>query len=114
MKWALVDGQRQEANPDRLAICPACKSPVFARCGDIRIPHWAHRGKRDCDKWWENETEWPRNWKDRFPANRQEIVHLAENGEWHIADVKTDQGWILEFQHSSIYPEERKAREAFY
>ena len=37
-----------------------------------------------------------------------------ENGEKHIADVKTDQGWVLEFQHSHLDPDERRARDAFY
>ena len=114
MKWALVDGQRYEAQYSLSGICPACKSPMVARCGDARVHHWAHRGIRDCDTWWENETEWHRNWKDKFPANWQEVAHPAENGEKHIADVKTDQGWVLEFQHSKINPDERKARGAFY
>lgn len=114
MKWALVNGQRLEAQSDLSGICPACKSPMVAKCGDVRVHHWAHRGRRECDKWWESETEWHRNWKDKFPSNWQEVVHPAENGEWHIADVKTDQGWVLEFQHSKIHSDERKAREAFY
>lgn len=114
MKYALVDGQRQEAQPDCLGICPACNSSMVARCGDVRVHHWAHSGRRECDDWYEGETEWHRNWKDQFPANWQEVVHPAENGERHIADVKTDQGWVLEFQHSKIHSDERKAREAFY
>jgi competence protein CoiA len=114
MKYAVVEGQRQEAQPGRTGICPACKSPVVAKCGNVRVGHWAHRGKRDCDTWSENETEWHRNWKDQFPVDWQEVFHPAENGEWHRADVKTDQGWVLEFQHSRIHPEERKARELFY
>jgi len=28
--------------------------------------------------------------------------------------VKTDRGWVIEFQHSSMKPEERRSREAFY
>ena len=76
--------------------------------------HWAHLRKRNCDTWWENETEWHRNWKNRFPSDWQEIICKAENGEKHIADVKTAQGWVLEFQHSYLNPEERKARDDFY
>jgi len=41
-------------------------------------------------------------------------VQIADDGEKHIADVKTDQGWVIEFQHSCIKPEERRSREAFY
>jgi competence protein CoiA len=114
MKYAFIDGQRQEAQPGRSGVCPACDNPMVAKCGDVRIHHWAHRGGRGCDSWWENETEWHRNWKNQFPINWQEVVHPAENGEKHIADVKTDQEWVLEFQHSKIHPDEHKAREAFY
>src|SRR5690606_18131428 len=32
----------------------------------------------------------------------------------HIADVKTNDGIIIEFQHSPIKPEERKSRNDFY
>ena len=31
-----------------------------------------------------------------------------------MADVKTDRGWVIEFQHSHIKPEERSSRDAFY
>jgi hypothetical protein len=114
MKFALVDGQRQEAQPKLSAICPGCDQPMIAKCGEVRMPHWAHRSAVLCDPWWENETEWHRNWKDQFPEDWQECVYRAEDGEKHIADVRTDQGWVIEFQHSSIKPDERRSRDAFY
>ena len=87
---------------------------MVAKCGEVRLRHWAHKGRLLCDPWWENETEWHRAWKDEFPADWQEFVHLAGDGERHIADVKTGDGWVIEFQHSHIKPEERRSREAFY
>lgn len=114
MKYALVNGERHEAQPDLSGKCPCCESPVIAKCGEIKIRHWAHKGKLMCDPWWENETEWHRDWKGQFPKEWQEIIHFAENGEKHIADVKTDQDYVIEFQHSSIKPEERQSREGFY
>jgi hypothetical protein len=87
---------------------------MVAKCGEVRVWHWAHKGRLLCDPWWENETEWHRAWKERFPADWQEIIHTAENGERHIADVKTDAGWVIEFQYSYIEPGERRSREAFY
>lgn len=114
MKYALVDGQRQEASPGLAGECPGCGSPMMAKCGEARAWHWAHRGRRHCDVWWENETQWHRDWKGQFPDEWQEIVHHAEDGERHIADVKTDRHWVIEFQHSYIKPPERRAREAFY
>ena len=114
MKFALVNGQRQEAQPNLSGECPGCGRPTVAKCGEVRVRHWAHKGHRLCDPWWENETEWHRTWKDQFPADWQEIVHPAADGERHIADVKTGDGWVIEFQHSYIKPEERRSREAFY
>lgn len=67
-----------------------------------------------CDPWWENETEWHRNWKNHFPIEWQERIHTAEGGEKHIADVKTIKDWVIEFQHSYLNPEERQARNDFY
>ena len=54
-------------------------------------------------------------WKNYFPESWQEIIKYDEKtGEKHIADVCTDKGFTLEFQHSTIKPEKRKSREAFY
>jgi competence protein CoiA len=114
MKLALVDGQRQEAQPDLSGKCPICEQNLVAKCGKERIWHWAHKGSRRCDPWWENETEWHRKWKAEFPEAWQEIVHHADDGTKHIADIRTEHGWVIEFQHSSIRPEERRSRDAFY
>jgi len=114
MKYAIVDGQRREAQPGLSGECPVCRAATIAKCGEIKIWHWAHKGKRNCDHWWENETPWHRDWKNHFPDECQEVVQIADDGEKHIADVKTDQDWVIEFQHSYIKPEERRSREAFY
>ena len=114
MKYAIVNGERSEARRVLVGECPACASEMIAKCGDIYAHHWAHKGRRNCDSWWENETEWHRAWKNLFPTDWQEIVHRADDGEKHIADVQTEDGWTLEFQHSLIKPEERFSREEFY
>jgi hypothetical protein len=114
MRFALVYGERREAELHLLGECVGCGSAMIAKCGEVRVHHWAHRGRRRCDPWWETETEWHRGWKGRFPDDWQEIVHHAEDGERHIADVKTGHDWVLEFQHSPINQEERRSREAFY
>jgi competence CoiA-like predicted nuclease len=114
MKFSLVNGQRQEAQPSLSGKCPACDQAMVARCGEVNVWHWAHKGRCTGDSWWENETEWHRAWKGKFPESWQEIVHRADGGEKHIADVKTDHGWVIEFQHSYLKPEERRSRDAFY
>lgn len=114
MKYAFMEGQRHEAQTGMSGICPVCGNPMVARCGEVRVHHWAHKVGKACDHWWENETAWHRSWKNEFPKEWQEYVQIAENGEKHIADVKTDQGWVLEFQHSYMKPEEHRSRENFY
>jgi hypothetical protein len=114
MKYAIVEGQRREAQPKIVGECPGCGASMLAKCGDIKVWHWAHRGQRKCDPWWENETEWHRAWKNAFPETWQEFVQTTDDGERHIADVKTDQSWVIEFQHSAIKLDERQSREAFY
>ncbi|GLS35027.1 hypothetical protein GCM10010869_06150 [Mesorhizobium tianshanense] len=87
---------------------------MTSKCGDQRIHHWANRGVRTCDPWWEPETPWHRNWKGQFPPVWQEVIQHDARGERHIADVRTDHGLALEFQHSHLRSEERAARESFY
>jgi competence protein CoiA len=114
MKYALVNGNKIEAVKGVKGICPCCGSELIAKCGEININHWAHKGTRNCDIWWENETEWHRQWKNHFPKEWQEVVHFDGKGEKHIADIKTDKDWVLEFQYSFINPEERNSRSKFY
>src|SRR5688572_29313162 len=97
MRFARVSGQRQEARPNLSGTCPICGRPVVARCGEVRIWHWAHLGRRDCDPWSENKTKWHRRWQNEFPVEWQEVIHHAPSGEKHIADVKTDRGLVVEF-----------------
>lgn len=113
MRFARVNDDRREAEPRLVGYCPRCGSPLVPKCGDFRVWHWAHRGIRHCDPWWE-ETEWHLVSKNRFPTAWQEILHRSEKGEKHIADVKTPDGRVVEFQHSPLSVDERRSREAFY
>ncbi|AZO61224.1 MAG: hypothetical protein E5Y51_05595 [Mesorhizobium sp.] len=114
MRYASVNGVRQEAQPKLRGACLNCNRDMVAKCGQQRIWHWSHVGKLECDHWWEAETEWHRMWKDKFPREWQEVPHIASDGERHIADVKSGTGWVVELQHSPISPEERVSRENFY
>ena len=115
MKYAFVNGERKEAAKGLRGLCPACGEEMHAKCGEVRVHHWAHLKKENCDSWWERESEWHREWKDQFPKSWQEVVQFdTESGEKHIADIQTPEGWVIEFQHSSIDPEERRSRNDFY
>lgn len=67
-----------------------------------------------CNQWWESETDWHRDWKNRFPTEWQEAPMIdARTKERHIADAKTAANLVIEFQRSSIRPDEVRARENF-
>lgn len=115
MRFALINDERVEASAGLNGVCPVCGASVIAKCGNKRVSHWAHKSLKNCDHWWETETEWHRLWKNNFPKEWQEIVLYDDStGEKHVADVRTDHGLVLEFQHSNIIKEERISRERFY
>lgn len=114
MRFALVNEVRCEASPGLVGRCPGCLQPMIAKCGDLRIRHWAHRSKISCDWWKERETLWHRTLKCQFPSEWQEVPMRDESGQAHVADVRTEYGLVIEFQHSHLGANERASREAFY
>lgn len=114
MKFAIVNNQRKEATPKTKGICPVCHTPVISKCGTIKSHHWAHETKQNCkNDRWEIEGQWHRNWKNLFPEEWQEQI-VIYNNEKNVADIRTSQGLVIEFQHSHITPEEQKSRENAY
>ncbi len=114
MEIALVDGVRSPPLPGVLGHCQPCGAPMVAKCGEQLVWHWAHRGRRVCDPWWENEGEWHRAWKEHFPSEWHEFVQHDNLGEKHIADVRLPSGLVIELQHSAMPLDEMRSREAFY
>ena len=94
------------------AICPLCRSVVVAKCGDIVEWHWAHQSGGDCDPWAENETAWHRWWKERAPEDWREVTMGTE--QVHRADIRREDGYVIELQHSAISVDEIVERETFY
>jgi competence protein CoiA len=114
MKFAIVEGLLCEARPKLRGQCRDCDAIMIAKCGTVKIWHWSHVGPRNCDRWWEPETEWHRDWKNEFPEQCQEVPLRAPDAELHVADVITKAGTVLELQHSPISSGERASRENFY
>ena len=115
MEFALVDGERRKPTKGARGVCQCCGAEMIAKCGRIKMWHWAHWPRTSCDPWWGGETDWHREWKGRFPEDWREVVHVDEHtGEKHIADVKTPTGLVIEFQHSPLDDLELISREIFY
>lgn len=103
------DGSTIEAAPKLQATCPVCESSVKPKCGSIKVWHWAHLKREDCDPWSEPESSWHAGWKNLFPRENREVVIGP-----HRADIKTNAGIVIELQHSSISAETITEREQFY
>jgi competence protein CoiA len=114
MQYAIVQGKKSEATRGQLGTCEFCGKPMVAKCGSQIMHHWAHVRRLSCDPWWENETQWHRDWKNEFPSECREVCYLAPDGEVHRADVVTHTGIVIEIQHSAMTDIELKSREEFY
>jgi competence protein CoiA len=111
MQFALVGGERVEAQRGLRGACPACGAEVHARVGSVRVRHWAHMGCAPCS---EPETLWHRSWKSLFPAEWRERDQVSEHGVAHRADIETNSGTVIEFQYSKLTAADQTARENFY
>ena len=107
MNIALKNNKRVEASPGQTASCPVCGDSVVSKCGQIKVWHWAHKSA-DCDHWSEPESEWHKNWKNKFPLHWQEVV-IGK----HRADIKTPVK-VIEIQSSNISSGDIIERERFY
>lgn len=120
MQYAIKDNQRIEAiESGAIASCICCGVPVRAYIKRLRnVSHWKHVNAEMCDKWWESEGPWHREWKKHFPVEWHEHVMKNEvTGEKHVADIFTKgrtKEIVIEFQNSPIKPEELRSREEFY
>ena len=114
MEFALVDGERRSPAKGLRGLCQYCGASMVAKCGRVKMWHWAHMPTSSCDPWRGPETEWYRGWKNCFPEDWREVMHLdARTSEKHIADVKTPHGVVIEFQHSPLDYDELVSRETF-
>jgi len=113
MLFANVNGEKIEASPQTTGVCRICEQPVFSKCGDINVWHWAHYKEESCDSWYEPETDWHKKWKFVFGKDYCEIV-ITKDGVRHIADIQTKEKIVIELQNSPIQSSTISRREVFY
>lgn len=114
MDIAIVNGNRALPSPGAAGTCQNCGRDMTAKCGEQLVWHWAHKNRRKCDPWWENEGLWHKAWKRHFPEEWWEASARDSDGEAHIADVRLPDGLVIELQHSAMSLEEMRSREEFY
>jgi competence CoiA-like predicted nuclease len=49
MKFAVFNNSKIETSKGAKGYCPSCGSELIAKCGNVKINHWAHKGNRNCD-----------------------------------------------------------------
>jgi len=109
MEIALDDQKnRIYPSPNLEGYCPICSEKLIPKCGTIKVWHWSHQNKTDCDNWYEPETIWHKEWKDQFDIKNREVV-IGK----HRADIFYN-NLVIELQNSSISAEEIIERENFY
>ncbi len=108
MLYAIKNGAKiaPKISGDR-AVCPTCSEEVVAKCGAIMIHHWSHMANSICVN--SGETSWHLGWKSIVHPDLVEVV--IGN---HRADIITNNGSVLELQHSYISTEDILAREKEY
>jgi competence CoiA-like predicted nuclease len=115
---ALVKGVLTESKKGEKGICPFCNGEMIAKCGDLRIWHWAHKFA-ECDTWQGGkETEWHLKWKRKVGLEFSE-KRIEKDGIFHIADILIPgrngrNDLIIELQNSPLAKEDILKREAFY
>jgi hypothetical protein len=107
--FADSNGTKVQATPGRSGVCPGCRSPVIAKCGTLKVWHWAHEAGGDCDPWSEPMGPWHLSWQGLV---RPEAVEVPLGP--HRADIVGNNDVVVELQHSSIDEMQVREREQFY
>lgn len=112
---ALVEGKLARATNGARGNCPECKGEVYARTPEHAIRHFAHiplpdGEERFCSRDPGEMSEWHRRWQ----WERTDLGCIEVTQGQHRADVVNASGVVIEFQRSTITPEDVKARESHW
>jgi hypothetical protein len=102
-------GIRAVSSGDR-SICPECGEKIVAKCGEIRVWHWAHLKTGECH-YGEGKGEWHIKWQDWF-FNQGCAIEKKINQ--NRDDVVLPNGVVIELQESPISNKEIEKRESAY
>jgi hypothetical protein len=107
--YAIVHAVKTLPLPRGRGVCPACGGKVLARCGAIRVHHWAHESGQECDSWSEGIGPWHLAWQRLVEPAFVEVPRGP-----HRADILGSDDTVIELQHSPLTPAAIAARERHY
>lgn len=99
-------------NKNEKYYCLTCGEELCVKKGNIKVHHFSHKAKTNCDNWHYDMSEWHSSWQNQFPIVNQEVVFELD-GKKHRADVFIN-NTVIEFQHSPIDYSEFNDRNIFY
>ena len=99
-------------NQNEKYYCLTCGEELCIKKGNIKVHHFSHKSKTNCDNWHYDMSEWHSSWQNQFPIENQEVI-FEYNGKKHRADVFIN-NTVIEFQHSPLNYEEFDDRNTFY
>jgi competence CoiA-like predicted nuclease len=105
-----------EKNKRNFIKCMCCNTKLIAKLGKIKIHHFAHENKIECDTFrtTDSMTFWHQYWQSFVNTEYFEYI-IIKNNKKHIADIyNPDKKLVIEIQHSNISQEKIKEREDFY
>jgi Competence protein CoiA-like family len=120
MLFAKIDGVfRQPMETGERTTCTTCAGDLTGHHGDIRVWHWQHLSRGDCDTWADpaGETAWHLDWKRAALFTKQYDVEqtLRVNDEVHRADIRSkNERVVIEIQHSPLPSKEINRRTDFW
>ncbi len=99
-------------------ICIDCGEEVVSKCGTIVSHHFAHKSVTNCgNSLHDNKSDWHRKWQHTLipaiPGENVEVT-ISDNKTIKRADLISNSGYIVEFQHSPLSITERLEREHHY
>ena len=103
----------QEYNPERhLTLKCELNHPLMVKRGEQKRHHFCHYPGTLCKYNTNDTSEWHLKWQSLNP--KQTEIRITREGKTHIADLITEDGRVIEIQHSPISKKEIYKREQFY
>ncbi|MGG7060148.1 competence protein CoiA [Clostridium nigeriense] len=116
----LIDIDFAVKNANNKYYCRSCKGELIIKKGNVRINHFAHKNKCECNDYHENMSEWHRYWQKKFPIKNREVPLKIDNSirrKFEKTERRADvlcYGYVIEFQNSPITSKEFDERTWFY
>ncbi|WEV45602.1 competence protein CoiA family protein [Streptococcaceae bacterium ESL0687] len=114
----LVDFTDYESLKNKSFFCPHCHSSLIFKNGPVKNAHFAHKSLKECNFYWENESQEHLGLKKSlyawFSKDNQAQVEFYLPEIKQIADIMVEERLAIEIQCSSLSLERLRERTSSY